>query len=131
MEKYGEDEPVKRKHLTDGGTTKQTTKRQKATPLLERDQNVGTAEIKSVAQTQKKATKAREGSSVKARQEMQTSMAVSRNFLSSFPSTMQGLAQMQVRKMSSKITTPLVVTGLQTPTVQPNNIKQGNARERS
>lgn len=57
MEKYGEDKPVKRKHLTDGGTTKQTTKRQKATPLLEQDQNVGTAEIKSVAQTQKKGDK--------------------------------------------------------------------------
>ena len=60
LEKYGEDEPVKQKRLTDGATTKQATKRQKATPLLERDQNVGTAEIKSVAQTQKKAIKARE-----------------------------------------------------------------------
>lgn len=131
LEKYGEDEPVKRKRLTDGATTKQTTKRQKATPLLERDQNVGTAEIKSVAQTQKKAIKAREESSVKAMQEMQTSMAVSKNFLSSFPSTTQGSAQMQVRKMSSEITNPLVVTGLQTPTVRPNHIQQGNARERS
>jgi len=37
--------PVKQKHTTDGMTTKQTTKRQKATPLLGRDQNVGTAEI--------------------------------------------------------------------------------------
>ena len=87
MKKYDEDEPVKRKRSTGGATTKQTTKRQKATPLLERDQNVGTAEIKSVKQTQKKAVKAREESSVKAMQEMQTSMAVSKNFLSSFPST--------------------------------------------
>ena len=129
LEEYGEDEPVKRKRLTDGATTKQTTKQQKATPLLERDQNVGTAEIKSVAQTPKKAIKAREESSVKAMQEMQTSMAVSKNFLSSFPSTTQGSAQMQVRKMSSEIITPLVVTGLQTPPVRPNNIQ--HARERS
>jgi len=35
LEKYGEDEPVKRKRSTDGTTTKQTTKRQKTTPLLE------------------------------------------------------------------------------------------------
>ena len=141
LEKYDEDEPVKRKRSTDGATTKQTTKQQKATPLLERDQNVGTAEIKSVKQTQKKAVKAREESSVKAMQEMQTSMAVSKNFLSSFPSTTQGSAQTQVRKMSSEITTPLAVTGLQTPTVRPNNNQQGNtitqrpgqcqARERS
>ena len=130
LEKYVEDEPVKRKRLTDGGTTKQTAKRQKATPLLERDQNVGAAEIKSVAQTKKKVIKAREESSVKAMQEMQTSMAVSKNFLSSFPSTTQGSAQIQVRKMSSEITTPLVVTGLQSPIVRPNNIQQGNARER-
>lgn len=129
LEKYGENEPVKRKRTTDGATTKQTTKRQKATPLLERDQNKGTAAIKSVTQTQKKAVKAREESSVKAMQEMQATMAVSKNFLSSFPSTTRGLAQMQVREMSSEITTPppLVVTGLQTPTAQPNNIQQGNA----
>jgi len=35
LEKYDENEPVKRKRSTDGVTTKQTTKRQKATPLLE------------------------------------------------------------------------------------------------
>ena len=127
LEKYGEDEPVKRNRSTDCATTKQTTKRRKTTPLLERDQNVGTAEIKSVAQTQRKAVKAREESSVKAMQEMQTSMAVSKNFLSSFPSTTQGSAQMQVGKMSTEITTPLVVTGLQTPTARPNRIQQGNA----
>ena len=127
LEKYGEDEPVKRKRSIDGATRKQTPKRQKATPVLERDQSVGTAEITSVAETQKKAVKAREESSVKAMQEMQTSMAVSKNFLSSFPSTTQGSAEMQVRKMSSEITTPFVVTGLQTPTARPNNIQQGNA----
>ena len=54
LEKYGEDEPVKRKRSTDGATRKQTPKRQKATPLLERDQSVGTAEITSVAETQKR-----------------------------------------------------------------------------
>ena len=139
----GEDEPVtKRKRMSDGAATKQTTKRQKTTPLLERNQNLGNAEVKSVqAQNQKKAVKAREESSIKAMQQMQTSMAVSKNFLSSFPSTTQGSAQMQVRKTSSEITTPLVVTGLQTPTVRPNNVHQGNtitqrrgqcqARERS
>ena len=129
LEKYDENEPVKRKRTTDGATTKQTTKRQKATPLLERDQNIGTAEIKSVTQTQKKAVKAREESSVNAMQEMQASMAVSKNFLSSFPSTTRESSQMQVREMSSEITTlpPLVVTGLQTPTARPNDIQQGNA----
>lgn len=143
MENCGEDEPVtKRKRLSDGATTKQTTKRQKTTPLLERNQNLGAAEVKSVpAQNQKKAVKAREESSIRAMQQMHTSMAVSKNFLSSFPSTTQGSAPMQVRKMSSEVTTPLVVTGLQTPTARPNNIQQGNtitprpgqcqARERS
>ena len=60
-------------------------------------------------------------------QQMHTSMAVSKNFLSSFPSATQSLAHMQVRKMSSEITAPLVVTGLQTPTARPHNIQQGNA----
>jgi len=59
--------------------------------------------------------------------EMQTSMAVSKNFLNSFLSSTQGSAQTQVRKMSSEITTPLVVTCLQTPTARPNNNQQGNA----
>ena len=84
LENCGEDEPVtKRKRLSDGN--KATTKRQKTTPLLERNQNLGNAEVKSVqAQNQKKAVKAREESSIKAMQQMQTSMAVSKNFLSSF-----------------------------------------------
>ena len=114
LENCGEDEPVtKRKRLSDGATTK----RQKRTPLLERNQNLATAEVKSVsAQNQKKAVKAREESSIKAMQQMHTSMAVSKNFLSSFPSTTQSSAHMQVRKMSSEITAPLVVTGVQTPT---------------
>ena len=60
-------------------------------------------------------------------QQMHTSVAVSKNFLSSFPSTTQSSANMQVRKMSSEITAPLVVTGLQTPTARPNNIQQVNA----
>ena len=87
LENCGEDEPVtKRNRLSDGATTKQ----QKRTPLLERNQNLGTAEVKSVsAQNQKKAIKAREESSIKAMQQMHTSMAVSKNFLSSFLSTMQ------------------------------------------
>ena len=129
LENCGEDEPVtKRKRLSDGATTKQTTKRQKRTPLLERNQNLGTAEVKSVsAQNQKKAVKAREESSIKAMQQMHTSMAVSKNFLSYFPSTTQSSAHMQVRKMSSEITAPLVVTGLQTPTARPDNIQQENA----
>lgn len=128
LENCGEDEPVtKRKRLSDGATTKQTTKRKKTTPLLERNQNLDT--VKSMpAQNQKKAVKAREESSIKAMQQMHTSMAVSKNFLSSFPSTTQSSAQMQVRKMSSEITSPpLVVTGLQTPTARSNNIQQGNA----
>ena len=126
LENCGEDEPVtKRKCLSDGATTKQTTKRQKRTPLLERNQNLGTAEVKSVsAQNQKKAVKE---SSIKAMQQMHTSMAVSKNFLSFYASTTQSSAHMQVRKMSSEITAPLVVTGLQTPTVRPDNIQQGNA----
>lgn len=103
-------------------------RQQNSTPLLERNQNLGTAEVKSVsAQNQKKAVKAREESSIKAMQQMHTSMAVSKNFLSSFPSATQSLAHMQVRKMSSEITAPLVVTGLQTPTARPDNIQQGNA----
>ena len=58
LENCGEDEPVtKRKRLSDGATTK----RQKTTPPLERNQNLRTAEVKSVsAQNQKKAAKARE-----------------------------------------------------------------------
>ena len=127
LEKNCEDQPVKRKHTTDSVTTKQTTKQQKATPLSERDQNVSSAEMKSVAQTKKKAVKAREESSVKAMQEMQTSMTVSKNFPSSFPSTTQGSAQMQVREMSSEITTPLVPPALQATTARPNNIRQENA----
>jgi len=102
-------------------------KQQKATPLLEWDQNIGTIEIKSVAQTQNKAVKAWEESSVKAMQEMQTFMAVSKNFLSSFLSTMQGSTQMQAWEMSSEIATPLVVTVLQTSVAWLNNRQQENA----
>ena len=57
---------------------------------------------------------------------MHTSMAVSKNF-TCFPSTTQSSAHMQVRKISSEITVPLVVTGLQTPMARPDNIQQGNA----
>lgn len=41
-------------------------------------------------------------------QEMQTSMAVSKNVLRSFRLTTEDSAQMQVRKMSSEIATPLL-----------------------
>lgn len=117
LENCGEDEPVtKRQCLSDGVTTKQTTKRQKRIPLLERNQNLGTAEVKLVsAQNRKKVVKAQEESSIKTMQQMHTSMAVSKNFLSSFPSTTQSSANIQVRKMSSEITAPLVVTGLHPP----------------
>lgn len=100
LENCREDKPVtKQKRLSDGATTK----RQKRTPLLERNQNLGTAEVKSVsAQNQKKVVKAREESSIKTMQQMHTSIAVSKNFLSSLPSTTQSL----------EITAPLVVTGL-------------------
>ena len=112
LEKYGEDEPVKQKY-----TTKQTTTKQKRTR-----QPFFWYKI-TMWHRPKKGGK----SSVKAIQEMQTSMAISNNFLSSFPSKTQGSAHMQVREMISELTTHLVVTSLQTPLAQPNNIPQGNA----
>ena len=50
----GEDEPVtKRKRMSDGAATKQTTKRQKTTPLLERNQNLGNAEVSAGTEPEK------------------------------------------------------------------------------
>lgn len=100
LEKDGEgNQQAKRKRATDDATSKQMAKRQKSTPLIERDQNVhdDAGKRKAAAQAQKMAVKTREVSSVTAMQEMQTSMTVSRNFQNSFPSTTQASTQQQAK----------------------------------
>lgn len=72
LAKYGdENQPAatKRKRTT-GGVTSKTTKRQKAIPLEQQNQNLneGTGEIRSAAHTKKMAAKAQEASAVTAMQ---------------------------------------------------------------
>ena len=104
-------------------------KRQKSTPLIERDQNVhdDAGKRKAAAQAKKMAVKTREVSSVTAMQEMQTSMTMSRNFQNSLPSTTQASTQQQAKDGSSEVSTPVVVSGLEMPTAQLNNGQQRNA----
>ncbi len=134
LETYGEenqpsDKEAKRKRATDGGTSKQAAKRRKSTPLTERDQNLNDDAVKkkAAAQAKKMAVKVREVSSVKAMQEMQTSMGLSKNFQTSFPSTTQAFTQQQAKEGSSKVSAPVVMSGLETPTAQLNNGQHRNA----
>ena len=108
LAKYGdENQPAatKRKRTT-GGVTSKTTKRKKAIPLEQQNQNLneGTGEIRSAAHTKKMAAKAQEASAVTAMQVMQTSTAVSNSFVRSFPST----TQYQVRDKSD-VTIPILI----------------------